>query len=271
MISASRGNAVVKMSKVKTTWQRVRDQVVHDYRSAEAESTGRLGAFEWGALLVTTLGLVVMNFGGTPAVFVAFAELTGVVPSAYWELGHLVFWVGACVLGYVVVPVIFLLVMKRNIGDYYINPRGFSAHLWPYLALFIPASALVYWVSFWPEFQAIYPFYTLAGRSWFDLIMWELAYGVQFLALEFFFRGFLLESLRKALGMGAIAIMLIPYCMIHFPKTAAESLGSVVAGLLLGYLAMRGRSIWGGVLLHWLIAIEMDVLSLMQQGALPRL
>ena len=69
--------------------------------------------------------------------------------------------------------------------------------------------------------------------------------------------------------MGAIAVMLIPYCMIHFPKTAAESLGSIIAGLVLGYLAMKGRSIWGGVLLHWLIAIEMDVLSLIQRGQAP--
>ena len=59
--------------------------------------------------------------------------------------------------------------------------------------------------------------------------------------------------------------------MIHFPKTAAESLGSVVAGLILGYLAMKSRSIWGGVALHWVIAIEMDVMSLVQKGQLPSL
>jgi membrane protease YdiL (CAAX protease family) len=59
--------------------------------------------------------------------------------------------------------------------------------------------------------------------------------------------------------------------MIHFDKTAAESAGSIVAGIILGMLAMRGRSIWGGVMLHWLIAIQMDVLSLAQKGQLPPL
>ena len=63
--------------------------------------------------------------------------------------------------------------------------------------------------------------------------------------------------------------MVIPYCMIHFQKTAAESLGSVVAGFLLGWMAMRSRSLWGGVLVHTVIAIEMDLMSLIQKGDWP--
>jgi membrane protease YdiL (CAAX protease family) len=57
--------------------------------------------------------------------------------------------------------------------------------------------------------------------------------------------------------------------MVHFQKTAAESVGSIVAGLLLGYLAMRSRSLWGGVLVHWCVAIEMDLMSLMQTQRWP--
>ncbi|MCA9541205.1 MAG: CPBP family intramembrane metalloprotease, partial [Myxococcales bacterium] len=59
------------------------------------------------------------------------------------------------------------------------------------------------------------------------------------------------------------------YCMLHFQKTASESLGAIVAGVILGTLAMKYRSIWGGVALHWLVAISMDVLSLFHQGRLP--
>lgn len=249
--------------------KRMTHQVSNDYQDESNRSTGDLRGFEWGAIIVATIGLTVANFAGSPSVFLYLAKATDWVPSAYWELAHLILWVGACILGYVVIPVIFLKATRRSLSDYYLSPRGLKGHLKPYVFLLIPASLLVFWVSFWPDFQAIYPFYSLAGRSWFDLILWELAYGVQFLAIEFFFRAFLLESLRKALGMGAIAVMLIPYCMVHFPKTAAESLGSIIAGLVLGYLAMKGRSIWGGVILHWLIAIEMDVLSLIQRGQTP--
>ena len=40
------------------------------------------------------------------------------------------------------------------------------------------------------------------------------------------------------------------------------SIGAIFAGLLLGTLAMRTRSIWGGVLIHAGVAISMDVLAL---------
>jgi membrane protease YdiL (CAAX protease family) len=92
--------------------------------------------------------------------------------------------------------------------------------------------------------------------------MWEALYAAQFLALEFFFRGFLLQGLRRALGANAIFVMLVPYCMIHFGKPLPETLGAIGAGLILGTLAMRTRSIWGGVLIHVGVATTMDVLAL---------
>lgn len=239
------------------------------YQEVNAQTTGQIGAFEWGVTLVAALGLMVMWFGGQQSVFLEFVRVTEWVPEGYWDLSALAFWVGMCVVGYVLLPVIYLKSSGRDLSDYYLGWSGFRRHLPIYLGLFIPGSLLVVWVSYWPDFQAIYPFYALASRSLFDLVAWEVLYGVQFFALEFFFRAFLLESLRRAMGFGALLLMLLPYCMIHFNKTAAESAGSIVAGVILGMLAMRGRSIWGGVLIHWLIAIQMDVLSLLQKGQLP--
>ena len=100
-------------------------------------------------------------------------------------------------------------------------------------------------------------------------MVWECLYVIQFIVLEFFFRAFILENFRPSLGYGSIAIMSIPYCMIHFQKTAAESLGSVVAALILGWIAMRTRSIWGGIWAHGIIAIMMDVMSLIQKQQWP--
>jgi hypothetical protein len=57
--------------------------------------------------------------------------------------------------------------------------------------------------------------------------------------------------------------------MLHFPKTGVESAASVIAGLVLGVMAMRWRSIWGGVLIHTTVAVSMDLASLLQQGRLP--
>ncbi len=60
--------------------------------------------------------------------------------------------------------------------------------------------------------------------------------------------------------------MCVPYCMIHFGKTFGETLGAIVFGIMLGTLALRTRSIWGGVLIHLGVAISMDLFTV---GQLP--
>jgi membrane protease YdiL (CAAX protease family) len=183
--------------------------------------------------------------------------------STYWELRGFAWWSGWRVLGYVIVPMLVLACLPgQRIRDYHVSLRGFGKHLWIYGALFGAVLPAVLAASTSSSFRHTYPFYRIANRSYADLAMWELLYGVQFLALEFFFRGFILQGLRRALGANAIFVMLVPYCMIHYGKPLPETLGAIGAGLILGTLAMRTRSIWGGVLIHVGVATTMDVLAL---------
>jgi len=103
------------------------------------------------------------------------------------------------------------------------------------------------------------------------LLFWELSYGIYFLVLEFFFRGFMIFSLARYLGSFSIFVMTIPYVMVHFGKPFAETLGSIIAGIFLGTLALRTRSIFGGVFIHITIAWSMDILALLQKGQLQTL
>jgi membrane protease YdiL (CAAX protease family) len=70
-----------------------------------------------------------------------------------------------------------------------------------------------------------------------------------------------LQGLRRSLGSNAIFIMVLPYCMIHYGKPLPETLGAIIAGVVLGTLAMRTRSIWGGVMIHVGVATMMDALA----------
>ena len=250
------------------SWSRSLAREFKKMNDQENKAQRPFGAFEWGVVFTATLGLIAMNFLGTPELYLWFTSLFEWHQAHYWELGHLTFWVAACVIGYLIIPLIYLRLCRRAVGEYYLSFKWEWAYWRAYCLLFIAVSIPVVIVSFTPDFQSIYPFYTQAGRSVFDLIAWELVYGVQFFALEFFFRAFMLQGLRHSMGFASIAMMIIPYCMIHFPKTAAESVGSVIAGLILGVLAMRSRSIWGGVALHWAVAIEMDLLCLAHKGQL---
>ena len=94
-------------------------------------------------------------------------------------------------------------------------------------------------------------------------------YAASFLALEFFFRGFILFSLKRVMGSYAIFVMIVPYCMIHFHKPVAEVVGAIFAGIVLGTLAMATRSIWFGVLIHISVAVSMDLLAIMHTTGFP--
>ena len=77
-----------------------------------------------------------------------------------------------------------------------------------------------------------------------------------------FFRGFWLGALRRSFGSGAIFAMAVPYCMIHFGKPFLEANGAIVAGIALGSLTMRTKSIYQGFLVHITVAGLMDWLAL---------
>ncbi|HEX4492157.1 MAG TPA: type II CAAX endopeptidase family protein [Acidimicrobiia bacterium] len=180
----------------------------------------------------------------------------------YWDLKGFAWWAGWRVGGYLLAPLIAIPLLGDRYRDYYISPRGFLPHLPTYLVLFGIVLPAVVLASRSAEFRATYPFYRLANRSLFDLLAWEAMYAMQFFALEVFFRGFILQGLRRAIGANAVFVMVIPYCMIHFGKPMPETFGAIIAGTVLGTIAMRTRSIWGGVAIHVGVAVTMDMLAL---------
>jgi membrane protease YdiL (CAAX protease family) len=178
-------------------------------------------------------------------------------------------WTLGCVTCYFLVPAfIVVAVFREPLSAYGLNGRGFVRHLPIYLLLLAPVLVAVVIVSGDEAFQGTYPFYR-NPKGWIDMLGWELLYATQFFALEFFFRGFLLHATKQRLGVLAVPAMVIPYVMIHFTKPMPEAFGAVVAGTVLGVLALRTGTIWGGVFVHAAVAISMDVASLLQRGGLP--
>lgn len=179
------------------------------------------------------------------------------------ELYGFVWWSGWRVFGYVVIPMLVVAILPgERLRDYHLSPRGFFKHLWIYVVLYALILPGVIAASTTSSFRHTYPFYRLANRSAADLWTWEALYGAQFVALEVFFRGFILQGLRRAMGANAIFVMIVPYCMIHYGKPLPETCGAILAGLILGTIAMRTKSIWGGALIHIGVAVTMDVLAL---------
>jgi len=218
-------------------------------------------------LLVVAVSLTLQEYWGERAFFARLfpppASIHESTWAKYWELASFAWWSGWRLFGYLILPMIVIaLIPGERIRDYGLATKGFRRHIWIYVVLFLGVLPLVIAVSFTRPFQRTYPFYKLANRSTFDLVAWEVMYAIQFLSLEFFFRGFMLHGLKRAIGAHAIWVMIVPYCMIHYGKPMPETLGAIVAGLILGTLALRTRSIWAGVLIHISVAVTMDLLSL---------
>jgi len=185
----------------------------------------------------------------------------------YPALWQYLYWAFTSLILYFLIPALFIhFVFRERIQDHGFSLRGVGRYKWLYLAMLLVVIPFVVVASRSPGFIAKYPLYSEAGNSPAEFLIWESAYGIYFIALEFFFRGFMLFTMARYMGAYAIFVMVIPYAMVHFGKPFAETIGSIIAGTALGTLALRTRSIFGGVLIHIAIAWSMDILAIVAES-----
>ena len=232
-------------------------------------------------LTAIALSLVLVEYFKHSSSFrstIKFFEILGILPSEeesllnshYSKLLSYAWWSLWQFIAYIFVPMIFIkCILKDKISNYGWRWADTSSHWQGYsVVLFLMLIGVVV-VSFSRTFSNFYPMYRLADRSWFDLLAWEFLYISQFICVEFFFRGFILHALRPAIGASSVFVMCVPYMMIHFTKPMFESFVAFGFGLFAAILALRSRSIWGGVLVHVCIALLMDIMAIIQRDSLP--
>ncbi len=154
----------------------------------------------------------------------------------------------------------------RRLG---IRLKGTGRDAWTYLTLFVVFFPVIWLVSQRADFQKTYPFYKpMPGHLGADFLLFEAVYCLQFFAIEFFFRGFIVLGLKRRIGVASVLVMIAPYCMIHYYKPFPEAMGAIGAGLVLGLLSWRTETILYGWFLHYGVALSMDLLALHQVGSL---
>jgi membrane protease YdiL (CAAX protease family) len=198
-----------------------------------------------------------------------FEDLMTVNPNA--DLYRLLYWVGTMIIFYFIVPVLLIrFVFKQKLSDYGLRLKGAFKDYQLYVLMLCVMIPLVLFFSRTQSFQERYPFYDIQkGEPFYpNFVIWEIFYFLQFFALEFFFRGFMLHGTKQRFGFYSVFVMTIPYCMIHYGKPLPETIAAIIAGIVLGTLSLKSRSIWLGVAIHYSVAITMDLCSLYQKGLL---
>jgi len=224
------------------------------------------------ALIYAAAGLTGIFYLKKPEIADAFFGVNSFSDPIDNNLASLGWWVAVAIIFYFVIPAaIIKFHWKLNLRDFGLKlsiENGFWKVLAACIALMLP---LTYLMSLTSGFAAKYPFLQIYNGEPYigqTLLIWELIYFLQFFGLEFFFRGFLVHSLKPGLGLYSIFVMTVPYCMIHFGKPPAETIAAIVAGIFLGWLSYRNGSIWIGLILHCTVAFSMDILALYNKGLL---
>ncbi|HON78792.1 MAG TPA: CPBP family intramembrane metalloprotease [Spirochaetota bacterium] len=165
---------------------------------------------------------------------------------------------------YLLVPLFFVCVFYRCRLSFFGFGAGSLRRYMPlYGMLLLLMVPVVVISSLSRDFSMMYPLMQVPVLHL--IIIWEILYMLQFVAVEFLFRGFLLFPFCEKYGTAGILFSVIPYCIIHLGKPVPEAMGAVITGVILGYLAWKSKSIWGGVLLHGIIALLMDMLALLNR------
>ena len=160
--------------------------------------------------------------------------------------------------------------LRQPPREYGYAVRGSKRMRWAYLGLFIVMVPLVVWASTLPDFQSSYPqargLITGTEISVRRFLLYHAAYFLVFLSGESLWRGYMTFGLGRDLDVAGLPWMVMMYSIGHYEKPLLEVNGAIIAGFVLGYLALRHRSFFLGALLHWGVALTMDLAVLYQRG-----
>jgi hypothetical protein len=152
-----------------------------------------------------------------------------------------------------------------------LSVKGFNARPYFLLLLFmLPLIALAAtqadFLRVYPKWQRLLFIQPYFDHTWLAKLLFEISYGLDFVTIEFFFRGFLVLAFVRYAGKAAILPMAAFYCSIHFGKPVFECITSYFGGIILGVIVYQSRSIWGGLIVHLGVAWLMEIAGYIGRG-----
>lgn len=83
---------------------------------------------------------------------------------------------------------------------------------------------------------------------------------IYYFSEEYLFRGFLLSKLSKYSNSYGVFLTSTLFAFLHLTKTFPEVIFSFILGVGLGFLTIKVKSVWPAIIIHFSIAIILNVL-----------
>ena len=173
-----------------------------------------------------------------------------------------IYWfVGDFVTLFILPILIIKLFLKGKLSNYGLQVGDYKTGLkysFIFLAVMIP---VVWFASANGDFIETYPQLYDMKYSWYIFLVFESGVLLYMIAWEFIWRGFMLFGLEEKFGYYAVLIQMIPFLILHNGKPVAETFGAIVAGLALGILALKTRSVLYCIITHAGVMFSIDLIS----------
>lgn len=177
------------------------------------------------------------------------------------EFAEYIYWLSSRFLIQFLLPILLIvLVLKDKPSDYGVRLGEWKPGL-IISAVFTAVMLPILWIaSDSPGFLAAYPHASSVRYNWELFAVYEFCFILYMIGWEYIWKGYFLFGLEKKFGYYAILFQMIPFTILHFGKPLPETLGAVIAGIALGYLALRTRSFIYGVIIHFITMFTIDLL-----------
>ncbi len=157
-------------------------------------------------------------------------------------------------------PFFLVLIYKTSLKDYGFGFGKFCSWIKYVVIFYFLMLPFILYVSTQHSFKINYPEYKKALLSIRIFIIYEIINFFTYLSTEVFFRGVLVIGLARFFGFKSIFISTFPYVLIHFGKPIPEIYGSLIAGIVLGYIAYKEKTILPTTILHFSVAFTLELI-----------
>ncbi len=168
------------------------------------------------------------------------------------------YWFSASFFFLLFLPALSIkLIFKKKLSHYGLGIGKYKTGILIFILFYLVMLPILLIISQHPSFANHYPLCQNARKP---LELFVVGYAIYFIGWEFIFRGYMLFGLFKRFGYYSIFIQTIPFALLHYGKPQLETISSLLAGIILGFLALRLKSVWYGILLHVAVAVSLDVI-----------